>query len=280
MRAKQRARIPNRNTYMRSASSFHLRLQETYLPDVSIETNWTESIFNDVFEDRGRLSIAVVEAEHVRQLLTKFNVTNFKDLKKLKSRVIVDLFAAGSGIMGHVKNILQTDFQEKCTLMSVDHQAMAKSIKGWQAKDIFDPKDWGGLLNANYICAPPSSGMSDAAFIFYAAECRDFCAFLLPKHWLADRSYPLRRLWWGQQQKKKTVYIIPSAKDLSWHVCVRYTRKGLDLFAGNGMKPHCSVLVESLYEDRKAKKTAGGNATSESDPLELALQDAVSQDGL
>ena len=101
----------------------------------------------------------------------------------------------------------------------------------------------------------------------------------MPEHWLADRSYPLRRLWWGQQQKKKTVYIIPSAKNLSWHVCVRHTRKGLDLFAGNGMKPHWPVLVESLYEDRKAKKTRG-NATSESDLLDLALQDAVSQNGL
>lgn len=255
-------------------------MQERYLSEVSIETKWTELIFKDVFEDRGRKqSRAVVDAQHIRQLLAKFNVANFKNAKKIQSKVAVDLFAAGSEIMGHVKQILQRDFQENWTLTSVDHPSLAKSIKGWQAKDIFDPKDWGGLLNANYICAPPSSGMSDAAFIFYAAECRDFCAFLLPDHWLADCSYPLRRLWWGQQQRKQTVFIIPSAKNLSWHVCVKHTRKGQDLFAGTGVKPHNSSLVEQVYEDRKAKRTAK-DATSGLDLLELALQDAIRHDGL
>ncbi|KAK3273344.1 hypothetical protein CYMTET_18410 [Cymbomonas tetramitiformis] len=123
--------------------------------------------------------------------------------------------------------------------------------------------------------------MSDAAFIFYAAECRDFCVFLLPEHWLADRKsihcgdFGGR----GMQHEKKTVFILPSAKNLSWQACVKHIRKRQDLFAKISLKPHNSGLVEKLYEAGKTKKTAA-NAMSDNDLLELALKDAISQDGL
>ena len=153
-RAKQRARISDRTSYMESAIRFHELVHTRYLPTVHIETQWTSKVFNDVFNDSETRKRAEVSQGHVDFLLSKFNVENFKNPKKIESRTIVDLFGAGSKTNGHVKSVLATRFGvSDFTLLTVHRPKMSKTISGWQPKDTFDPKEWALLFKANYICA-------------------------------------------------------------------------------------------------------------------------------
>ncbi|KAK3289023.1 hypothetical protein CYMTET_3522 [Cymbomonas tetramitiformis] len=217
-------------------------------------------------------------AKSISSRLTKseprnFNPKNFMAEKKIKSRTFVDLFAAGSEINQNLKPVLESRFgKDEFKFISVDSDTQAKNVKGWVPMNIFSVDDNWKLLGQNSICAPPPDGVSDAAIMYFAEHCKDFCAYLVPEMWLADRAYPLRRMWWAKRQEEKLIYEIEGVRGMRWIVCVKEKRKGNDLFAKTSVKLSVKPGLEKAYAERKqAAQSASSNG-------EDALEDALRND--
>ncbi|KAK3275797.1 hypothetical protein CYMTET_16084 [Cymbomonas tetramitiformis] len=219
---------------MNNPSAFHECVEVEYLPTIKrIDKEWTRKIFDDAHADKEvRVKRTVVPKEQVALLVDNFNPKNFMNEKKIKCRTFVDLFAAGSEINLNLKPVLESRFgKADFKFISVDSDTKAKNVKGWVPMNIFRVQDNWKVLGQNVICAPPTSGMSDAAMMYFAEHCKDFCAFLVPDMWLADRAYPLRRMWWAKKQDEKLIYELEGVRGMRWIVCVKEKRKGQDLFA-------------------------------------------------
>ena len=275
-RSQRRTRDSHEASFMNSPSAFHECVEVEYLPAIKpIDKEWTRKIFDDVHADKEvRVKRNVVPKEQLALLVDSFNPKNFMHEKNIKSRTCVDLFAAGSEINLNLKPVLESRFgKAEFKFISVDSDTKAKNVKGWVPMNIFRVHDNWKVLGQNVICAPPTCGMSDAAIMFFAERCKDFCAVLVPENWLADRAYPLRRMWWAKKQEEKLLYELEGVQGMRWIVYVKEKRKGKDLFAKTSVQLSAKPGLEKAYAERK-------QAALESAPSDGgdALEDALRND--
>ncbi|KAK3270864.1 hypothetical protein CYMTET_20759 [Cymbomonas tetramitiformis] len=275
-RSQRRTRVAHEASFLNNPSAFHECVEVEFIPAIKpIDKAWTKKVFDDVHADKSaRVKRNVVPKEQVALLVDSFNPKNFMAEKKIKSRTFVDLFAAGSEINQNLKPILESRFgRGEFNFISVDSDTRAKNVKGWIPMNIFSVNDNWKVLGQNIICAPPPDGMSDAAILYFAEHCKDFCAFLVPETWLADRAYPLRRMWWAKKQEEKLIYELEGVRGMRWIVCVKEKRKGNDLFAKTSVKLSAKPGLQKAYAERK--KAAQESASSNG---EDALEDALRND--
>ncbi|KAK3259554.1 hypothetical protein CYMTET_31455 [Cymbomonas tetramitiformis] len=216
-RSQRRTRVAHEASFLKSPSAFHECVEVEFLPAIKpINKEWTKKVFDDVHADKSaRVKRSVVPKEQVALLVDSFNPKDFMAEKKIKGRTFVDLFAAGSEINQNLKPVLESRFgKDEFKFISVDIDTKAKNVKGWVPMNIFSVNDNWKRLGQNFICAPPPDGVSDAAIMYFAEHCKDFCAFLVPEMWLADRAYPLRRMWWAKKQEEKLIYEIEGVRGM------------------------------------------------------------------
>ncbi|KAK3235159.1 hypothetical protein CYMTET_54623 [Cymbomonas tetramitiformis] len=279
-RSQRRTRDSHEASFMNSPSAFHECVEVEYLPAIKpINKEWTRKIFDDVHADKEvRVKRTVVPKEQVALLVDSFNPTNFMHENKIKSRTFVDLFAAGSEINLNLKPVLESRFGKaefKFISVDIDTKSKAKNVQGGVPMNIFRVHDNWKVLGQNVICAPPISGMSDAAIMYFAEHCKDFCAFLVPAMWLADRAYPLRRMWWAKKQEEKLIYELEGVQGMRWIVCVKEKRKGQDLFANTGVQLSAKPAMKKAYAERKQEALESAPSDG-GDALEVALRNDAS----
>ncbi|KAK3283540.1 hypothetical protein CYMTET_8772 [Cymbomonas tetramitiformis] len=149
--------------------------------------------------------------------------------------------------------------------------------KSAREKRIVVPKEQVALLvdsfNPKNFMAEKKTKSRTFVDLVAAEHCKDFCAFLVPEMWLADRAYPLRRMWWAKKREEKLIYELEGVRGMRWIVCVKEKRKGNDLFAKTSVKLSAKPGLQKGYAERK--KAAQESASSNG---EDALEDALRND--